>query len=800
MKTRTGSVAMLAAALGVALWAALQTGALTSAPPRESASSAQQAGPAPAAVAAPGPGRVAEPRRLLREERDAVDRALSGEAQPAPRSVAVAGAVARLSAQGPPQGELFALIKVTDRITGERQVFVRGMPRPELSEYLANPEAAPPGEAYSERESILAEAGVEIVTRSVYVHAVDAGPAHITADEEEERKLRLRNSYGPLHFRLESGLRGRVARKEIDVGQDDLVPVIIEITGAPALRLPKAGDPAPGGLIWVGLEIAEARERAIIERKKAILLLQADLLEAIEQSGGEVRYASWTSGSFSALVPASSLEKLAGRSDVFSIEYDEPQRETDHRWQGDDYHVAWDLEDFEPWHMGANGLSSKHSYTSRVVMAMGEQCIDAVNPAFMNGGAGSFNRGWYYDCDPAGVCTQGGVEDCTGTSTHGTRVAQCMAGDFMDGQDPGVAAGTRRLLTGTCPECRFFFLQDQNLNQRTKVLDAACDLGVDIFQSSISSIALSCDGNGSYDGTLQDLINCDALYVQSAGNEDSDTGSCTTTYPGDHPWTLTVGGVDTEDPCDTSGAWYTDDCIYDQGASRGGATYDGDAEASVIDLAGPYRTSNAINVDTSNPVTYGSTAGTSFASPLVAGVAARFMDWWNIHVSTSIFYDNRARNIMMLFGDRSSGSSGVTRLLNDTSVFWGAGRIGLVPFDDKNTWSLHRSSRTLSPVPFESWTFDETIPSGATFFKAVVWHTGTDYSDQPMIHLELNPGGCNAATVAVDRLDSKVVLVLTGLNSCESVQVTIENILAGVHWDRKFHYAAYSDTEQERSF
>ena len=799
MMTGRGRRHAIGAALCLAIILMTLQGGPGGAPPRESASHLQLPEPE-AAQATPASPRAAEPVRLSAEERDALDRALQGEALPPSGSPAVADAVARISAQAPPAGERFALIKVTDRRTGERQVFVRGTPRPELSAWLADPESAPEGQSFSERESILADAGVEIVVRSVEAHAVAPEPPHISAAQEEERKLRLRNNDGPLHFRLERGLRERAAAGKIDLTGGEPIPVIIEIAGVPALRLPKAGEAAPSGLLWVGLEIAAAREQAIIERKKLMPFLQQDLVQAIEDAGGAVRYASWMSGAISAQVPASMLEKLSVRPDVVSIEYDEPQRETNHRWQGDDYHVAWDIEDYQPSHMGGNGLSSKHSYTSRIVLAMGEQCIDAANPAFMNNAPGSWSRGWYYDCDPGGACAQGGVENCSGANNHGTRVAQMMAGDFMDGQDPGVAAGTRRLLTGTCPECRFFFLQDQNLDQRTKVLDAACDLGVDIFQSSISTIAQSCDGNGPYDSTLEDLVDCDALYVQSAGNENSDTGLCTTTYPGDHPWTLTIGGVKTEDPCDTSGAWYTGDCVYDENASRGGADYDGDGEASVIDLAAPYRISNAINPGTSNPVTFGQTTGTSFASPLAAGLAARFMDWWNVHVSTSLFFNNRARNLMMLFGDRSSGSSGTGRLTDDTSVFWGAGRIGLVPFDDKAVWSLHRSSRTLAPAPFASWSFEETIAPGATMFKVVVWHDGKDYSDQPMIHLELDPQGCNAATQAVDRLDSKVVLILTGLNSCESVQVTIENLLAGVHWSRRFHYAAYSDNELERSF
>jgi hypothetical protein len=254
-------------------------------------------------------------------------------------------------------------------------------------------------------------------------------------------------------------------------------------------------------MLAVGLDVAAQRERAIIDRKNQVRGRQGDLIAAIEEAGGELTYASWTSGGVEAKIPAGALRSLAARGDVFSVEYLEPLKEDSHRYQGNDYYVAMDAQDYDVTnHNGVHGNAAKHPYTGRVVMALGEQCIDQGNPGFRTCN-GCWDRFWYYDCDPGGVCTQGGVEGCSGSNSHGTRVAQIMAGDFMDNQSPAnTANGTARILTGTCEECRSFFLQDQGLNQRSKVEDAACDLGVDIFESSISSIAFSCDGNGGRDG------------------------------------------------------------------------------------------------------------------------------------------------------------------------------------------------------------------------------------------------------------------------------------------------------------
>ncbi|MEE9231042.1 MAG: S8 family serine peptidase [Acidobacteriota bacterium] len=748
-------------------------------------------------VAPRSPMRAAEPKQRPGIEVEAVRRALEGAGiQDEPTSTAVARAMARVRQRGTPANEIFALITLTDRKTGERRFMTRGAPSPDLARFIREPRTAPEGLVYEESEEATANDEVEIVVRSVNVHARARSNGELSEGQERERKLQERNQGGGLSHRIEQGIRQRVVRGEINLDSEQAVPVMIEMRDIPRLRLPKAKDLSTGGLLWVGLDVARAREQAIIHRKQQVRELQRDLVQAVEVAGGRVRYASWTSGAIEAEVLASAIRALAARRDVYSIEFVEPAVEASHRYQGNDYYVATDAQDFDPWHTGVHGVSSKHPYTSRIVLALGEACIDQTNPAWRTGAPGSFTRGWFYDCDPGGVCTQGGVEGCSGSNSHGTRVAQLMAGDFMDGQDAFVSFANRRIMTGTCEECRFFFLQDQGLNQRTKVHDAACDLGVDIWESSIGH-GFSCDGNGFMDGTVQSMINCDVLYVQAAANEGSG-GGCTTRYPADHPWTFTVGGMFSQNPCNTSGAYYTGLCPYDANASRGGGTYDGVGTASIIDQTGPYRYSNLISPLTRNPVSYGGGNGTSFATPLVTGLMARMMDWYRQHISTSIFYDNRMRNFMLLFGDRSVFAAGTSRALNFHDTRWGSGRVGLVPFDSLPVWSIRRSSRTLSRGG--TWNLTASVSPAATFYKAVVWHNSRDYSNEPMIRLTLNPNGCANPTLSVNRLDSKAMLVYTNLSGCTSVSITVRNLGVGFSGSRRFHFASYSTNQSERNF
>ena len=143
------------------------------------------------------------------------------------------------------------------------------------------------------------------------------------------------------------------------------------------------------------------------------------------------------------------------------------------------------------------------------------------------------------------------------------------------------------------------------------------------------------------------------------------------------------------------------------------------------------------------------------------------MDWYHMHVNDALFFDNRARNFMLLMGDRSVDSAGT--LAGGTSC-----------------------------------TFSLPVPAGATFPKASVSHGGADYDDEPIIGLELDPVNCGTVTKSTSRRDSKVMLVYTPteipLSGCTQVDVTVTNIVDTASVQRTFHFAPYTDTEDERHF
>jgi hypothetical protein len=248
-----------------------------------------------------------------------------------------------------------------------------------------------------------------------------------------------------------------------------------------------------------------------------------------------------------------------------------------------------------------------------------------------------------------------------------------------------------------------------------------------------------------------------------------------------------VGGVLTDTPCDDDSDWFTHNCVYDQGASRGGATYNGDpGRASVIDLAAPFRV-RSLDPDVLSPSARVSVAGTSFSTPIVAGLAGRMMDFWREHADTSVFYANRMKAMMLLFGDRSKDQFGVERSENDTSKWWGTGRVTLFPFDDSDGWWLRRGTVYLKKT--EDYEFAMTLPSNTKMVKVVVWHDGKNYANEPKIKLEVDPGGgCSEPKTTIEESDSKA-LQFRSVDGCGTIAVRIRNSPVGTSGSRRFHFA-----------
>jgi hypothetical protein len=154
---------------------------------------------------------------------------------------------------------------------------------------------------------------------------------------------------------------------------------------------------------------------------------------------------------------------------------------------------------------------------------------------------------------------------------------------------------------------------------------------------------------------------------------------------------------------------------------------------------------------------------------------------------------------MLLMGDRSGSRSGSNQNVITPNKYWGAGRVTMMPFDKLSSYVVQRYQVTLSKN--ESFNFSHSLPAGTKFYKAVLWHSGKDYVNEPRIDLTLNPTGCGAGTLWVNRLDSKSYAAHKNVNGCTGMNVTFKDTPVGSSGTRTFHFASYAVPQtHERQF
>lgn len=190
--------------------------------------------------------------------------------------------------------------------------------------------------------------------------------------------------------------------------------------------------------------------------------------------------------------------------------------------------------------------------------------------------------------------------------SHGTRVA-----GFIAARKP---AGSPRIFTGIAPDTEVISMRalenDPNeeeedgekseleqLAPTIKGIQKAVELDVDII-----NISQSGSHTPAYAAAVKEAQDAGILVVASAGNNGPNSGA---SYPAAYPGVVAVGSTDFDDRP---------------------STFSQSAEDMAISVAAPG--SQVLAMDPSGPKgqTHGSVDGTSFATPMVTGVAALIME------------------------------------------------------------------------------------------------------------------------------------------------------------------------------
>ena len=357
---------------------------------------------------------------------------------------------------------------------------------------------------------------------------------------------------------------------------------------------------------------------------------------------------------------------------------------------------------------------------------------------------------------------------------HGMGVASVAAGSILQGQDPnfpGTSTGPQLLRTGQVPEAELYYYNiGASAWHVDAALQAAVSHGVDVVNMSFAFD--ECDAladPNAVNAAIRDAANAGVVMVAGAGNEQSGD-TCMAHWPSTRPEVLAVTGTNTSVSAtafrDSSLTPGTDEngfpfASYVFGGmpatTRSGVGF----TASVLALVAPgwvlhpYRWS-----DPQDGIYENGWAGSSLASPAVAGAATLLLAHFRDAGSASGSNARRFAAHMMLLGDAWDGADvvvpgGTQYMANGPNPKSGFGRLRMrAPYAPVTNLvgPYHWGSNVATVLPGSTYSFAINgagpEPAGPTEFKVVAHWTPTDLNSTSDIVLELwntCPAGGGAA-------------------------------------------------------
>lgn len=326
-----------------------------------------------------------------------------------------------------------------------------------------------------------------------------------------------------------------------------------------------------------------------------------------------------------------------------------------------------------------------------------------------------------------GTCTNQTALPAAGDD-HGTWVASAALGSIEELQDSnfyGFGTLSQRQRSGINPEASLYYYQmATSADDPTSIQQAIVD-HVDIFSASWT---MSCgswcnpDANCYNINTLfRNGLDAGMLPVVMVGNAGNEPPLCTLSWPGYSPSTIGVAALDS-----ISGTSYgatTRSTFSGRGPVIGALSGGWPVAVGGVDMAAPGIVSNLYTISGSNGYS-GDVAGTSIATPIVAGAAGLLRQALNaIGWSGN---DARALAVnLLLLGDHSDGTAAGKNLTMDPHM--GAGRLRLHwPSDTSMVapWGWGWRSFTIYNGQTVSWTVGDGGPESSLITRwkwAVMW-------------------------------------------------------------------------------
>lgn len=295
---------------------------------------------------------------------------------------------------------------------------------------------------------------------------------------------------------------------------------------------------------------------------------------------------------------------------------------------------------------------------------------------------GSSSRLWLsYNCEVGSTCQSLAAFPASNPTDHGFRVTWIAAGSIEEGQDPFHTSMTaRRHRSGLASEAEIVYYHASTLAGAVRALQHATAIGIDVVNYSQSAYLLPrCaphHDDSSMNAAIRNALDGGVLVVAGADNN-LGAPACTLGYPAQRSEVVTVGALYTT----PQGLNYNQSQMWvgqTYGSSYGGIPAITAGSGVTAHLAGVDLVTPSIRTGLGNSLwwTYlagDMTGGTSYATPVVSGVAALLLDafdsvgWWAI--------DKRALKAnLLLLGDHWNAEANAKATIG-LSRWSGAGRL-----------------------------------------------------------------------------------------------------------------------------
>lgn len=394
----------------------------------------------------------------------------------------------------------------------------------------------------------------------------------------------------------------------------------------------------------------------IKDRKDSLVPLQEFAEAVVEDLGGIVHRRTWLVSGLIIEIPASAAKALL--DDPLFVDLSPADGETElegepnQGWGGLDITNGTLSEDlFQLGYDGETGGRTS-SPNDNIKIGISDVSHDETYPNYLN----CNHVGWddyYMQNNPpsrlkkAEICNSsscyGSACDDGTHNNHATRVAWAATGSIEQGQDgeeepgdgswPGYRTDEQRRRSGVVREADLYFYFASGGCAKVTALEQAVEDGVDVFNMSWTVDAGHvCDmswDSCNFNAALESAADAGVILVKSAGNKpaNADNGYCSVTWPSMRSSVLSVNGLGSK----FEGTPYDDlERITWTSTGQtsiqvtGGAT----RNLTLVDIMAPGAINWYFTTGTDN---YGNNSfwGTSYAAPIISGIAGLTREWMN---------------------------------------------------------------------------------------------------------------------------------------------------------------------------